>query len=403
MTDTLERQHEPEFVAPQNQPDHVEAAHGGEHLHDVEGLHYWSQDFGPIMGRAEVLANKVIHSDVYDEREQKWVGSVLDNRGELEKKAHIEQEHLMNDTRTIEHGGTIPGKSSVAESVESWYRRLGATNEAEDLTPYLVMAVDRLEQVSHKREHRLLAGNMLEDAAVRTRDDRQRFQLLDEAQTRFDQAVGERPDLTDEDTRESIRRSIDCEAMKQQLLLRNEKIDEGTFYKRFEDLQTKSIGYLKDTLKIDEHHMGDGELLEWASLIFLRHRRWSGETAEDFVIRDALMREDEAYYPWKLDYGANPGWSFDVVEKKLADNAVPLRLQLKVGKFSPNEERYRSYLPTEVLRVTSNIQGMQLQEMVDNGITAIGQTYKDMRHPNLGLKIDEKAIEEVDELFSPPR
>jgi hypothetical protein len=399
MPDTLVRPHEPPFEAPQNQPDHVEAAHGGEHLHDVEGLHYWSQEFGPIMDKAEALAQRVVQNNAHKQQQEKWVGSVLHGRGELEEGAHRYQKWMINDTRIIEHGGVIEGEGSVAESIDSWYRRLGTTNEAEDLAPYLVRAADHLENASGKRQHRLLAGNLLEDAAIRTRDDKQRFQLLGEAQKRFDSAASERPDLTDEDTRESLRRSIDCEVMKQQILLSNKRIEGETFYQRLEDLQLKSIGLLHDTLKIDEHHMGDGELLEWASLIFLRHRRWSEETAENFVIRDALKREDEAYYPWKLDYGTNPGWSFDVVEKSLADDAAPLRLQLKVGQFAPNTERYRSYLPTEVRRVTSNIDGQELQDMIAHGIVAIGQTYKIMRHPNLDLNINEEAIEKVDELF----
>ncbi len=177
-------------------------------------------------------------------------------------------------------------------------------------------------------------------------------------------------------------------------------IDERTFYSHYESLQLESIKNLQDTLAKDAPGLSDGEVLEWASLLFLRHRYWSREVAEEMDVRAALIREDRAIYPWRVEYGQNPIWSFDTVVQPVKSPEKSVRVQLKAGHFKPGTERYRSYLPTMVRQVVSELEGTRLRQLVSNAVGAIKDTYILMHNPDLLMRtVDEESLKTVEKVF----
>lgn len=364
----------------------------------LEGVQYWSKELVPIMAEAAKEARFVQESTPEGKRLPYWVTSVTRGFGKLKAEADSFSRRVEADSEAIDNGRLIEGEKTLTGSIERWYRSLGPTNESEDISYVLLGAVDTLESQPQSSRRDLLAGNLIQDAALRATTREDTAVLLQQASESYRNLAS--GDMADPNVRAALRHKIDCYHQLLRMRLEAGEIDDATFYKQFESLQTQSIGGLQTALSKEGIGLGDGELLEWASLIFLRHRYWSRETAEKFDVRAALLREDQAIYPWRVEGGQNPLWSYDTVVQSVDDPDDKTRVQLKAGHFLPGSERYRSYLPTVVRRVVSELDGARLRQLVQKGIGAVKDTYDQLHNPNMLTRaIDESALQTVDKIF----
>ena len=370
-----------------------------EHVQPLDGTQYWTSEFMPVFQPALEEALRITQED-QSKISVPWIRSVIKGFGQINTAARMFTTKLEQDTEKIEAGELIDGAHTVTGSVERWYRSLGPTNSSEDISEVLLGVVETLDSQPESTRRDLLSANIIHDVALRSEDEKKKFTLLELASKHY-RELANTGDLTDKNVRAGIRHMSDCDhyALRQQLKVG--LIDSTTFYKKYEYLQSRSISYLKSTLDNPNHGMGDGELLEWASQIFLRHKYWSQEAAEDHNVRGALLREDEAIYPWRVEHGANPIWSFDTVVEPVDDPEDVQRIQLKVGTFDRSSSRYRSYIPTMVQSVVSQVSGNNLKTLVKNGIDAIDLSYKSMHDERFfDAEIDQSSISSVESIFA---
>jgi hypothetical protein len=367
---------------------------------ELEGLDYWTHEFGSITSKAFARIDGITEAKAAMPR---WAVVLQQRYSSMRNEARISQRHLIADTEAVDHGKPIARKHNMVGSIQDWYRRLGPTNEATDLIHPMLGAVDTLEKAHQTTDRDFLIGNILEDVALRTDDYNDKKTLLLEAKKAFSD-VEHRVGASSQESRAAFRHNIDCSHLLIAEQFKHGDIDETTYYEKFEKLQSKSAMAIAAMLdNRNDIHMGDGEALEWASVIYARHRFWTNQNAEQYIVRSALLREDQAIYPWRAEGAQNPIWSFDTVITDNNTGEVKSRMQLKNGGFFPGSERDRVYLPTEVDVVRSEIPAQHLRALLARGSNAIRNTYKAMHATHddelRSIEIDQDALDAVSELF----
>lgn len=365
-----------------------------------QGLEYWSKSTPTILTTSAEVAYDMRTGLSEGQQLPAWANSVLRDFGRLTMQADAFTKQLKADTARLLEGQNIEGQRTLTASVNRWYRSLGPTNDSEDVAPLILSMVDILSSEPNSPERDILTANMLEDAALRTGEPEKRITLLIQARELFNKLS--RGDLSNPDVRLSLRQRIDCDHQIISMKHAAGEIDDNTFQKYYTRLQTESIRTLSDAINKEHSTLGDGEMLEWASQIFIRHHYWTQGTAEVNDVRSALLREDQAIYPWQIANGQNPIWSFDTVVQHQQTPNDATRIQFKAGSFSSRSERYRSYLPTMVnVVVAKPEEGIPIRLLVKNGIQAIQSTY-DFTNSRISPdhKIDESGIKSFDALLT---
>lgn len=389
---------EPELRMPENRPDQPRLHE--EFGPDLDGVQYWTKDLADVADGAFARIHELHESGAQMPR---WAVTLQRQFNGMRRQGHAFQKHVIEDSEAIDYGRNLEHKHTSVGSVRDWYRRLGPTNESEDLLYPLLGAVNTLEKSHETIDRNFLIGNILEDAALRTEDPHDKVKLLQEAKHAY-KGAEHMGGLHEPESRAALRQRIDCEHLLLAEQIKTGYIGEDEYYRKFEALQRQSAQALAFALdEKNDVHIGDGEALEWASLLYARHRFWSHQNAEQFIVRAALLREDQAIYPWRAEGGQNPVWSFDTVVTDQKSGTVKTRIQLKNGSFTPGGERDRIYLPTVVDVVRSEIPSQQLRKLLLRGSSAIISTYEAMRMSNAELanriKIDQDAIDTVENLF----
>lgn len=231
---------------------------------------------------------------------------------------------------------------------------------------------------------------------MQTEDLANRAQLLVEAQNAYE-SVEKQGNMDNPEVRAAVRCKVDCD---HQLLLDGlqngpaspEKLKR--FYTAFEKLQIRSAHAFEQALT-QGRNLRDGELAEWGGVVFLRHKAWLDQEAEQYQIRGSLPREDQAIYPWPVEKGANPIWSHDVVITKEGKDKY---LQLKMGEVKPHDEKYRVYVPGVVDLVTIKYPD-QIRLHAARGAQAIPHTIRMSHDLDYNPPIDEEPLNEMNKVF----
>lgn len=368
---------------------------------DLDGVQYWTRDTQEVLDGAMERVRTIRSTGAALPR---WANTLSMQYDSMLQDGRSFQRQLIADSEAIDYGRTLERRPTGLGSIKDWYRRLGPTNEAEDMTPVLLGAVKTLESSPETAGRDLLIGNLLEDAALRSSDPHGRTVLLTEARHSF-LAAEQSGGIGEQDSRAAFRQRIDCEYLLLAERYKVGKISEDEYYERYEGLQKQSLQKLAFVLdKKNGISIGDGELLEWASLVVARHHYWSEQTAERYTVRSALIREDQAIYPWKAENASHPIWSFDTVVSDQMTDTVKRRIQLKNGKFQEKSDRDRLYLPSVVTVLRSEKDSSELRDLLSRAAGAFVGTYETMRMDDLELakrfKIDQEAIDTLDTLFA---
>lgn len=389
---------EPEFELPKNSMEqpvlHEELGP------DLDGVQYWTKELGEI---AEGAFGRIKEFHESGAKMPRWATILQRQYNSMRREGHVFQKHLIDDSEKIDYGHHLERKPSSVGSIKDWYRRLGPTNESEDMIFPLLGAVSTLEKSHESIDRNFLIGNILEDAALRTTDSHDKTNLLAEARQSYKSAE-QKGGIKKPESRAALRQRIDCEHLLLAEQIKTGAIGEDEYYLRYENLQKQSAQALAYALdEKNDVHIGDGEALEWASLLYARHRFWSDQSAEQYIVRAALLREDQAIYPWRAEGGLNPIWSFDTVITDQKTDTVKTRIQLKNGDFTPGTDRDRVYLPTVVDVVRSEVPTQRLRGLLSRGSRAIIGTYEAMHMSNADLanqvKIDQEAIDAIEGMF----
>jgi len=389
---------EPKFETPKNSLDqpvlHEELGP------DLDGVQYWTKDLGGIAEGAFERINELHDGGA---RLPRWATILQRQYNSMRREGHAFQNHLVEDSEKIDYGHNLERRPTSVGSIKDWYRRLGPTNEAEDLIFPLLGAVNTLEKSHESIDRNFLIGNLLEDAALRSSDSHDKMKLLTESRQSYKSAE-QKGGIKKPESRAALRQRLDCDHLVLAEQIKVGDIGEDEYYHRFENLQKQSAQALAYALEDrNDVGMGDGEALEWASLIYARHRFWSDQNAEQYIVRAALLREDQAIYPWRAEGAMNPIWSFDTVVTDQKTDTVKTRIQLKNGDFDAGSDRDRVYLPTVVDVVRSELDTQRLRGLLLRGSKAIIGTYEAMRLTDVDLanqiKIDQEAIDAIEGLF----
>lgn len=365
-------------------------------LLEAPGLDYWSVDAADILERAESRVAELEATLPEGERLPAWARAIQEKgidmllqSEQVTPALHAKTERLLNVSEVTE---------STRDEISLWYRQLGPTNDAKDLTPFLVTMASKLETLPPEPETSRLIANLVHDAALRTDNGAHKTALLRYAIRYYNEA--EQPGIYDAEGRAALRQRLDCEHQLLRQELAGGEITSQDFYKQYEDLQLRSITNFIDAMDTQDSEVVTGEQLEWAAGIFLRHRYWSRETADEYDVRSALPREDKPIYPWGVAHlTTTPIWSSDMRVER-ADAETPLRVQFKVGDPPPYDPKYRMYLPTEVLIVQSQLKPAKLRELVTNALAAVKTTYDRERYPNMSMvDVDEQSLATVDKIL----
>ena len=371
-------------------------------MHDSDGLHYWVGEGRQIIDAAFIQARALKESGA---KLPSWAGSIIYGYAQMRKAGEQEDRALFLDTERLKAGKVLAGHETITDSTWSWYQRIGTTNESPELVPTFTSMIQWLDNQPRTTRRDTLRGNILQDIALRTPEPNLKGDVLRMAATVFGGIVkNEHADLADR--RMASMHIQDCKHEILSLQYQLGKIGREEFYEIFERLQTESINQLEAALADPNSRLTSGELLEAASLIFLRHLYWRDRNAEKYDVRAALVREDKPKYPWPAKQNDKyPMWSFDTVLKDNESGAVS-RIQLKEGySFHQNNQRNRIYLPNVVKVVRSEIEPSRFREMVKNGIHSVKMTYRTTRELDEQLKeamtrqIDLEALGTLEDIY----
>lgn len=370
---------------------------------------YWGHDACIILDNAKGLAENILKGakekadetpKTEDVKLPKWVALMSDeNIAKLKNQARVFDDKVIEYSEAIFNGQLIRDNIDLTNSTKLWYSSLGPTNESEDLKDVFIRALSYLESEPDTPERNLLMGNILQDLALRESDSEKSIEYLVSALNTYSENLKKYKNINNESVRTASRHSIDCEHQLISMFFEKGKITKEEFVTHFKRLQIISIQEVGKALKNDEK-FDNGELFEWAFPIFARHTHFIGDQAEKFDVRSGLIREDKAIYPWRLEGGQGPLWSFDTIIKSVDKPNSVERIQLKSGEPGSYSDGLRIYIPNVVTLVTaSELQKNTLRDGIKGYLNKIKNDLDLMTSPNIPKVKEDESTSRVMDFF----